>query len=201
VYRPATEGLTRVDNLTRSGYLLGYHPASDPWDGRFRRIEVKVSRPGARVLARSGYYARDQLVPIDRRQFLTYTRIAAAGGLSQDVPDIDLDVAKVEPDRARNQVSITVAVDAADISFRDEGGRHVAALEVAAFLGDGQERLVGEKWVTVDLRLRPESFARLARERLTFQIDVPATSVPRMLKVVVYDVSADKVGSTTATVR
>jgi VWFA-related protein len=201
VYRPATEGLTRVDNLTRSGYLLGYHPASDDWDGRFRRIEVKVSRPGARVLARSGYYARDQLVPIDRRQFLTYTRIAAAGGLSQDVPDIDLDVAKVEPDRARNQVSITVAVDAADISFRDEGGRHVAALEVAAFLGDGQERLVGEKWVTVDLRLRPESFARLARERLTFQIDVPATSVPRMLKVVVYDVSADKVGSTTATVR
>ncbi|HUF48592.1 MAG TPA: VWA domain-containing protein [Vicinamibacterales bacterium] len=201
IFRPASQGLTRVDHLTRSGYLLGYQPANQDWDGRFRKIEVKVSRPGARVVARSGYYARDQLVPIDRRQFLTYTRIAAAGGLARDVPDITLEVSKVEPDRRRNLVAITVSLDATDVRFRDEGGRHVASLEVAAFCGDGHERLLGEKWTTVDLRLTPESFARLKQERLTFQIDVPMSSVPRMVKVVVYDYDADRVGSTTAMLR
>ncbi|HUF46220.1 MAG TPA: VWA domain-containing protein [Vicinamibacterales bacterium] len=201
VYRPSAEGLTRIDRLTRAGYLLGYQPANQNWDGRFRKIEVRVSRPGARVVARSGYYGRDQLVPIDRRQFLTYTRIAAAGGLTQDVPDLSLEVSKVEPDRTRNTVAITVALDAAGVLFREENGRHVASLEVAAFCGDAQERLLGEKWTTVDLRLTPESFARLKQERLTFQVDVPVSSIPRFIKVVVYDFAADKVGSTTSTLR
>jgi len=38
-------------------YLLGYAPSRAFADGRFHRIEVKVKRRGARVLARRGYWA------------------------------------------------------------------------------------------------------------------------------------------------
>lgn len=38
-------------------YLLGYVPAGDGLDGRFHRIDVRVGRRGARVLARRGYWA------------------------------------------------------------------------------------------------------------------------------------------------
>lgn len=38
-----------------SFYVLGYYPSPPPRTGRFHPIEVKVTRPGARVRARAGY--------------------------------------------------------------------------------------------------------------------------------------------------
>jgi Ca-activated chloride channel family protein len=61
------EGLDRVfgeilENL-RTQYLLGYYPPEhEDLPTRYREIEVTVNRPGATVLARSGYY-----VPEPRR--------------------------------------------------------------------------------------------------------------------------------------
>ncbi|MEQ1898358.1 MAG: VWA domain-containing protein [Vicinamibacterales bacterium] len=38
-------------------YVLGYTPSRTASDGRFHRIEVRVTRPGVRVTARKGYWA------------------------------------------------------------------------------------------------------------------------------------------------
>jgi VWFA-related protein len=46
-----------VVNENRVYYLLGYTPTNTLADGRFRRIQVKLKRPGLRVLARKGYLA------------------------------------------------------------------------------------------------------------------------------------------------
>jgi Ca-activated chloride channel family protein len=42
----------------RSVYTLAYYPAHQTFDGRWRRLEVKVRRPHLRIRARSGYFAR-----------------------------------------------------------------------------------------------------------------------------------------------
>ena len=49
--------LRRVMEDVRTHYELAYSPSNTTMDGHFRKIQVKVSRPGARVFARSGYYA------------------------------------------------------------------------------------------------------------------------------------------------
>jgi VWFA-related protein len=51
------EALGQVVNENRIYYLLGYSPSNTLADGRFRRIEVKLKRPGMRVIARKGYLA------------------------------------------------------------------------------------------------------------------------------------------------
>ena len=38
-------------------YLVGYQTSNGKPDGRFRRLEIKVNRPGASVRTRSGFYA------------------------------------------------------------------------------------------------------------------------------------------------
>lgn len=50
---PLREALEGV----RTHYELTYSPTDTAIDGSFRKIEVKVMRPGATVFARSGYYA------------------------------------------------------------------------------------------------------------------------------------------------
>lgn len=56
-----------VSVMLRNQYLLGYHPASAPRDGKWHKIKIKLNRPwklklpGAfRVYAKSGYYAPAQ---------------------------------------------------------------------------------------------------------------------------------------------
>jgi VWFA-related protein len=50
-------GFERLEDDLRNYYLLGYSPASEVYDGRFRKIEVKVKRSGLTVAARKGYFA------------------------------------------------------------------------------------------------------------------------------------------------
>ena len=51
------EGFRRIEDDLRNYYLLGYTPTNHTFDGKFRRIEVKVKRPGVTIAARKGYFA------------------------------------------------------------------------------------------------------------------------------------------------
>ena len=50
-------GLRRVVQDASHHYLLGYAPTRELNDGKFRRVEVKVKRRGAKTVARKGYWA------------------------------------------------------------------------------------------------------------------------------------------------
>ena len=52
-------GVKRVSDDLASYYLLGYNSTNSAHDGRYRRIEVKVTAPRVEVSARRGYYAAD----------------------------------------------------------------------------------------------------------------------------------------------
>ena len=53
----AASAFRRIQEDMRFHYLVGYSPSNENWDGKFRRISVKVNRPGLQVQARQGYYA------------------------------------------------------------------------------------------------------------------------------------------------
>ena len=48
----------KIPELRRQ-YWLGYYPTQDAPDNRYRKIRVRVDRPGAVVRAREGYRARE----------------------------------------------------------------------------------------------------------------------------------------------
>jgi hypothetical protein len=200
----AASALDRIDESTRFEYLLGYYPANATWDGRYRRIAVTVpSRPDLVVLYRHGYQARQQFVPTDRRQFTTYLRIATAGGYSGIVADIKvtLTASLVRQSADKAEVVVQATIDAARLAFSDVDGRHVGALDIAIFCGDSRQDVVGDAWQHIDLNLKDETYARVQREGVAHTAHIPVRAQPRYVKIVVYDYSADLVGTAIVNLR
>jgi VWFA-related protein len=57
------ETIAAIDRDTSSYYVLGYRSSQSKEDGRFRKIEVRVARPGVGVRARRGYVAGTPKMP------------------------------------------------------------------------------------------------------------------------------------------
>ena len=53
----AASAFHRIEEDMRFHYLLAYSPSNESFDGKFRTISVKVSRPGVQVQTRQGYFA------------------------------------------------------------------------------------------------------------------------------------------------
>jgi len=192
--------LADIDRASRSQYLLGYYPTTSEQDGRFRRITVKVNRPGVRVLYRHGYFARPQLVPLDRREFMAYHRIATAGNYVGTLRDINVEV-DASWDRAAGEVRIQLALDPKKLRVVERDGVHVVELDVAVYSGDARQRLVSETRQRIDLKLTSEELFAAMQQDIKYTLTFKPQRVPAHVKVVVYDHAADLTGSATARVR
>ncbi len=62
--------LTRIGATTEDYYLIGFAPSEAGLRDReqYRRVNVRVTRPGARVSTRSGYAVGAKMTPADRRR-------------------------------------------------------------------------------------------------------------------------------------
>ena len=58
----------RIADANSRYYVLGYYPPTHPRDGRFHKIEVRVTRPGLRVEARRGYASPRGRTPEERKR-------------------------------------------------------------------------------------------------------------------------------------
>ena len=52
------QSLKKVAEELRSMYDVGFVSTNGTHDGRFRKVEIRVKRPGLTVRAKPGYYAR-----------------------------------------------------------------------------------------------------------------------------------------------
>jgi len=191
------KALDRLNEITRVEYLLGYYPQDDRWDGKYRQIQVKVNRPGTKVFFRHGYYARDTLRPYDREEFLSYSRISAAGGYESDIGDIPFKVttAKAKDAGGAAQIKVDLQIDAEKVGFKMVGERHLGRLRIAIFYADASGKHLGDNWTTMNMDMPEGSYQRLLQSGIQFSALVPQKTANQILKVIIYDTWNDKVGS------
>jgi VWFA-related protein len=193
----ARDAIDRIDTASRFQYVLGYYPTNAALDNRFRRIVVRVNRPGLIVEYRRGYFARDALPPIDRRSFMTYSRIAAAGGIPEPIKDLPvaLKASAATSDAGTSEILIDLEIDATRVRFTEVDGRHEAALNIAMFCADGRQNLVGELWQNMSLKPLDALYQTFLADGIRHTARVPVRGLVRYVKVVVYDYAGDRVGS------
>jgi VWFA-related protein len=193
------EALAKIDEVTRGGYLLAYSPIKAS-DERYRKITVRVKRPdGATVMVRESYLPTehpptyDPVTDTAKQHMLTVAEFP--GGVD------DLGVAVTAKAASPASLNAQVAVDVARVHFTQDGDRHVAKLEVAIFCTDARERLVGQRWITLDLKLAEATWARALAEGLKQPVTVPVTGRVRYVKAVVYDYGTSRAGAAVADVK
>lgn len=204
------QGVERLNRVTSFKYVLGYHPSNPARDGRYRTLTIRVNRPGVSVSYRHGYYASDVLIPSDRRTFVVYRRIFAAGQYGASITDIGLvarpsyTVPQRAPDGrpgAAGDAVVSGTIDVTRVTFARAGDRRTASLDLAAFCTDAAETLLGEAWQKIDLNLTEETYRRAVKDGIPYSIRVPVTAAPRWSKVVVYDYRSDLLGSSAVRIR
>jgi len=196
-YEDIGKALSRINETSRAQYLLGYYPRDTNWDGAYREIGVKVNRPGVKVYFRRGYFARDRLQPVDMEAFISFNRITAAGGYEREISDIPFDIkaVKTRDEWGEQLVEVGLKIDCSKIGFDIADGRHSSKLRVTIFQGDSKGNYLGADWKFVTLRLLDGTYQQFMNSGIPVSIMVPLMHSKAILKVIVYDMKGDRVGS------
>ena len=120
--------LNRISTESRSYYLLGYHPTASK--GGFRKIDLKVKRPGVHVRARRGYYTTGP--EAKQAQTASTASVPVAGGFvpRHEVP-LRLASYTLEPGAEKKTHVVAVTeIDVSGLASAESEGQRPAQLDV-----------------------------------------------------------------------
>ena len=178
----------RIVRENSSYYLLGFSPTNSRRDGRFRKVEVRVRRPGLTVVSRAGYVAPSGRppkpgAPPGSKSLLPAVATAVAAPLP--APGLPMRVVAT-PYRGTGrmaEVLLVVEVDAARLVLVERGGKFTGSVDVAwtAVRADGR-RIPGGHFRS-NLALGRETFTRATRYGLRFVSRFPMAPGRYQLRV------------------
>jgi len=183
--------IRRAIEDSATAYTLGYEPSHGEWNGEFRRIEVRTTRPGVRLRHRRGYFAQPG-VPADdgyRRGVLE-----AATWSPMDATGVGITVRAMPSKEGR--LTLTLRLHAPDVSLRPEGDHWRGRLDVwFVQLGAG-DALLDTDSRTAALSLSSADHQRIVRAR---EIVLMERLKPKegavLLRILVRDVATGALGS------
>jgi hypothetical protein len=193
----AAEALGKLDERTRTSYLIGYEPSNPDLDDRYRRVRVEVDRPNVTVLYHDGYFASEDVSPADLKEKVARTRTNSA--LASDANATGLSVrANVELEQftgTSRTVRVDLIIDMNSVGFEKDGDRQVAELHVGVYCGDAKEKVIGQSVERWTLRAGDYTLTEWLRDGMDRSVRLAVPEIPKYVKVVVYDPVSDRTGS------
>jgi len=165
----------RIVDENSSYYVLGYYPANDKRDGRFRKIEVRLARPGLTVKARKGYVApRGGKAAAERKvdpSAGTSNQLREALNSPLQINGLKLAVfaAPIKgPDR-KAAIAIVTQLLGREIAFTQKDGKYTNALEVSYVAVDKDGKVAAGNRDTLTMSLKPDTYQRVAESGFRVQ--------------------------------
>jgi VWFA-related protein len=182
-------------------YTLAYYPENKNWDGKFRKISVKVNRSGTKVRNRLGYFASDPKGGFDQKQRDT----AFAEALDLDFPistGLLFEAGVVQPSaKTQNKLMINFAVDPHAINFerRDDGLQH-ASVGCAVHIYSEKGKSVRTEMNGINAALKPDTFQKVLTGRFPCQDKIDLAPGNYILRLGVIDNATGLLGTANAKV-
>jgi hypothetical protein len=188
-------GIVQAQKEIRSYYVVGYYSSNNASDGRFRRIQVKVNSPNARLEHRQGYYAEKVwgiLNAADKEQQLTDAM--TAGDPSTALPlALEINYFRVAPNSYFVPIAIKIPGSYIEMAQKKAGG--ATELDIAGQILDDQRRTAGSVRDGIKIKLTQENLAKIAHR--SFQYDTGFVLAPGKyrMKFVVRENQSGKLGT------
>ncbi len=183
----------KVQADTSAYYAIGFRSTNPARDGRYRKLTIKVNRPGVKLEYRPGYYAPADFQYAgkeDRERELDEQ-------LASDLPATDmavyLDALYFRLDDNRFFVPVSLIVPGSQIPFVKGGDKDKATLDIIGTVIDEARRPIGNARETVKLNLDPSLQARQKNIQYTTSFNLPPGKY--RLKFVVRENQTGRMGS------
>jgi len=150
-----------------SYYMLGFYSTNERRDGRFRKLEVRMKRPGLRVRNRSGYYEARGRAPAPPTASSSPAVLAPAvsAALGSPLPTAGVPI-KVfaapykgtAPDAA---VALAFEIDVRNLDFVEKDGTFTEQVDVAYSAVNNNGKVFPGERHTITLAMKPDTYERV----------------------------------------
>src|SRR3984885_13297135 len=163
----------QVERDTSAYYAIGFRSTNPVRDGKYRKLTIKINRPGVKLEYRPGYYAPADFKHSgheDRERELEEQ-------LASDLPATDiavyLDALYFRLNENRFLVPVSLIVPGSQIPFVKGGDKDKATLDIIGSVIDEVKRPIGSARQTIKLNLDPSLSARQKNIQYTTSFSLP----------------------------
>jgi VWFA-related protein len=183
----------QVERDTSAYYAIGFRSTNQARDGKYRKLTIKINRPGVKLEYRPGYYA-----PADYKHSGREDRERdLEEQLASDLPASDMavymDALYFRMDDNRFYVPVSLIVPGSQIPFVKGGDKDKATLDVIGAVLDEVKRPIGRVRETVKLNLDGSLQARQKNIQYTTSFELPPGKYE--MKFVVRENQTGRMGS------
>jgi VWFA-related protein len=187
------EALDKI--LARSSYYILAYTPSEPFDNKYHRLKIEVTRPGAKAYAREGYFATPDTAkgPLSREDAIVK---AAMSPLAKREIDIASRLQyRFLPDSNEAEADINLLINANNLTFKEADGRHTSTFDVVGFLMNSRGKPDGGFSQTVTANLSPADYKRALTLGLSYTAHAQLIPGTYQLRAVVRETDTGHVGS------
>ncbi len=170
-------GIMQAQQAMRSYYILGYYTTNNAENGKYRRIQVKLTNSmNAKIEHRLGYYGPKswgKLNGQDKEQQLK--EAISAGDPVTDIP-LALQVDYFRVSSLSYFVPVSVKIPGSVIALAAKGGASVTQFDFAGQIQDEQRNVVGNVRDNIKVNLDKDPAAKAGRKN--FQYNAGFTLAP-----------------------
>ncbi len=156
----------RIVTENSTYYMLGFYSTNDRRNGRYRKLEVRVNRPGSRVRSRAGYYEARGRAPNQPAASASPTAIAPAvtDALNSPLPvsgvPMKVFAAPFKGTAPNAAVALALEIDVRTLDFVEGNGTFNEQVEIAYTAVNNQGKVFPGERQTATLTLKPDTYER-----------------------------------------
>ena len=170
---------TRILDDSSSYYVLGYYPTNGNRDGKFRRVEIKVLKPGLKVRARNGYYApkgRTAPTKLEEGKGSPELRDAMNSPVGMSGLTLHAFAAPLRGPAPKDAVAVSLEIDGTKLPFKQSpDGLFTDDLEISMYAYDQKGKIQDGAQDVLNLRLKPAThdIVSKGRFRIVRRLQIP----------------------------